>query len=200
MTTPSPRISSYGKMKLLVLPIFDNEQNKINLLRLLCQSRGVPICLKGDSNTPKMSWSGITQKRSWGCSLHHQDPVSGTYHYFYYLQVKSWNFRKLWIYLCGFIVTKWCLPCQSLFSVLHQDLSSCSRGQWEKLSQIQRAWKASQSSKRMTCLLHLPLPCLSLRVRVFDCLEGLGTIQKTWPSRVIYVAVPLGLEGQSHSC
>lgn len=123
MTTPSPCIPSYGKMKLPVLLIFGNEQNKINLLRLLCQSRGVPIWLKDDSNTPKGSCSlGVLEQchpeKKLGCNLHHQDPISGTYHYFYYLQVKSWNFRKLWKYLCGYMVTKWCLPCQSLPSVL----------------------------------------------------------------------------------
>lgn len=93
-------IPSYGKMKLLVLPIFGNEQNKINLLRLLCQSREVPIWLKDDNNTPKGSCSlGVLEQchpeKKLGCNLHHQDPISGTYHYFYYLQVKSWNFRKL---------------------------------------------------------------------------------------------------------
>lgn len=100
MTAPSPCIPSYGKMKLLALPIFGNEQNKINLLRFLCQSRGVPIWLKDDSNTPKGSCSlGVLEQchpeKKLGCNLHHQDPIFGTYHYFYYLQVKSWNFRKL---------------------------------------------------------------------------------------------------------
>lgn len=87
-------------MKIHVLPVFDKEQNEINVFRVLCQS----IWLKGDSNTPKGSCSldvleQCHSENKLGCGWYHQDPVSGTFHYFNYCQVKSWNFRKLFKHL-----------------------------------------------------------------------------------------------------
>lgn len=190
-------------MELHVLHIIDKEQNEIKFLKsTLPKQRGAHL-VKGwqyqaRGELPLRCPGAVPlskEARGWG--LHGQDPVSGTFVYFNYPWVNSWNFGKPWKHPSSYIVSKWCLLCQSLPPMLHRDLSSCSRGQWEKLSQIKRALKASQSLERMSCLLRLPpLPYLSLWIRLFDCHEGLGTCQKTWPGRVIYVAVPLGLEGQ----
>lgn len=42
-------------MKLHVLPNFYKDQNEMNYLRVLYQTRGVPIWLKGDSKVPERS-------------------------------------------------------------------------------------------------------------------------------------------------
>lgn len=64
-------------MKLHVLPILDKEQKKINSLRVFCQSREVPIWLKGDSNMPEGSCPiGVLEQSHSKRKLGNEDSVS----------------------------------------------------------------------------------------------------------------------------